>query len=325
LFGNNKVRTGIDLGSMSVKLVRSVGGKRIKRITHIGVENWNSTDSGDSVVRAAAALRRLLQRLGLRRNQLGHIAVGLGGSHTSFREITLPRLAEDELQRALPYEARKHLNLEDTTPSVLASQILGPAPSSTEDDGEQMWVLLAAVPETRRDFPLQVLSQVGLEPEVIDPEFLAGLNEVLAHEPLTGDGDSVRALLDLGSDSTELHVTAGRGSLMSRTVGPGAPPLGEYEAVTPYVEQLTPRIRETLTFYRGRHRREIEKLYLAGGGALLPEIVGQLHCALDLPVTSLDPLGSLADKARGREVAMTNGARFVTACGLCRWWDVTHV
>jgi len=95
--------------------------------------------------------------------------------------------------------------------------------------------------------------------------------------------------------------------------------------MTAYIERIVPRIHETLTFFRGRFRREVGQIYLAGGGALLPDLAEQLHCALAQSLAVLNPLVGLADSARGREEAANNGARFVTACGLCRWWDVAHV
>ena len=65
-----------DKKMMKVKLVRSVGTRRMNRITHLGIEDWDTAGIGDDVSRAATALRRLLQRLGLRKGQLGRIAVG---------------------------------------------------------------------------------------------------------------------------------------------------------------------------------------------------------------------------------------------------------
>ena len=106
------VRTGIDLGTESIKLVRGVGAQRLERVTHFGVVSCDSAGRGDDVTRAVGALQLLLAKLGLRKGALGHIAVAVHGEGASVREAVLPALTEAELLQALPYEARKHLDLE---------------------------------------------------------------------------------------------------------------------------------------------------------------------------------------------------------------------
>ena len=79
MIGPRMVRTGIDLGTGSVKLLVGEGSPRLERVLHAGSEEWDPADAADDVGRAAAALARLLKRLNLHRKQLGHIAVGING------------------------------------------------------------------------------------------------------------------------------------------------------------------------------------------------------------------------------------------------------
>ena len=109
------IRTGIDLGTGSVKLVRGEGEPVLERTTHLGIEDWDAAENGDDAARAAGALRRLLDRLKLAKSRLGSIAVAVGGDDASLREVVMPSLTEEELRQALPFEAQKHLNLEDYT------------------------------------------------------------------------------------------------------------------------------------------------------------------------------------------------------------------
>jgi hypothetical protein len=46
-----------------------------------------------------------------------------------------------------------------------------------------------------------------------------------------------------------------------------------------------------------------------------------LKTGLRRSVNTLDPLPGLADEAVGIAKCKGDGARYVTACGLCRWWD----
>jgi Tfp pilus assembly PilM family ATPase len=326
LFGSESVRTGIDLGTTSVKLVRGVGAPRLTRITHIGLEPWDDGDAGaGDESRAASALARLLHRLGLHRGSLGRVAVALAGESVGLREALLPKLTEADLARALPFEARKHLNLDEMASPILHFQILGPADPDPAPAEEQIRVLFAAAPRSQRDFPLRVLAQAGVEPEVIDAEPLASLNALFWK--LGGEMDDERtvALLDLGARRTTLQISRASGGIFYRSVGPGAPGIDAGAALAPYVRELGERIRETLTFYRGKQRREVGMVYAAGGGALLPGLASMLGERLDGNLAVLDPLDGTASKAKGVAEIGTAGPRFVTACGLSRWWDLADV
>jgi Tfp pilus assembly PilM family ATPase len=315
LAGSRVVRTGIDLGTGSVKLARGEGRPWLDRITHLGVESWEPT--GDDIARASSALRRLMKRLNLSRRRMGHIAVAVGGEQSSIREVFLPSLSEDEFRQALPYEAKRHLPLEGVPAPVLDFQILGTAPSPDEGGPGQVRVLLAAIPGTQRSFVLQVLQRAGLEPAVIDLEPLSQLNAMLAVIP--EDGDHAFGLLDLGARQASLHITQRSGRLLTRVLGP-SPTNGSDPGEQAYAK-LAVRIRETLTFYRGRYRQDVFGLYAGGGGALVPEALDRLGKALGSEISVLDPIGDLAQNAEKPEDLPAAAPRFVTACGLCRWWD----
>lgn len=326
MIGRQGARTGIDLGSASVKLVRGVGKARLERITHAAIEPWDAQGGANGMSGAAQGLLKLLAREGLRRGDLGRLAVSMGAEEASFREVVMPELTEAELAGALRFEARKHLNLDELTDAesgepVLTFQILGPAPAA-EDGGREMRVLLAAVSRKRRQAVLEVLRRAGLDPEVIDLEPLAGLNALFGQQPA---GDEVLALVDLGARQAAVHVSARQGGFFSRSLSLPAPAAGDAPALAPYAENLRELIRETFTFYRGRFRREIRSIYLGGGGALLPGLAGLLRGMVDWPVAVFDPLEGLLARAPAKTDPAAGGARFVTACGLCRWWDAQDV
>jgi type IV pilus assembly protein PilM len=318
-------RTGIDLGSSSVKLVRGEGTPQLTRFSHVGLESWEADGSEADIGRASVALKRLLRRLKLNKRRLGRVAVALTGPEVSFREVLMPQFTPEELQSALPFEAKKHLNIEGMESPILDAQILGPAPAADEEAQGQMRVLLAATPKAHRDFPLQVLAQAGLEPDVIDIESLAALNELLAHPAASQASDQAVALLDIGGRHTRLHITSRSGGLLSRRIGSGLSPQANEAEVIALLSSLGERILETFTFYRGRYRREVQDICLAGGGALVPDIADALGRIVGRAVEVLDPLAGLSKSVRGYESAAAMGPRFVTACGLCRWWDTRDV
>lgn len=313
MFRGKTTRTGIDIGTTGVKLVRGEGGQRLERVTHYGAEAWDGRDRTDRVERAGDALKSLLHRLGVGRN-LGRIVVSAGWQEASVREAELPPLSDEEFQRALPYEGRKHLDLDDMDSPVLAGQLL-PAGDAAEASGMSRAVM-AALPAGRRDFVLQVLRRAGLEPEVIDLEPLAGLNALFGTMTPTAHGDSPLGLLDLGGQHAALHIAAPGGGLMTRTVAPGAPAPENGPEEHGFRMKLTAGVSQTLTYYRGRFRRDVAALYVAGGGATADRIE-TLRDSVDLDVIAFDPLSDLLKDAAGPQDA----AQYLTACGLCRWGD----
>jgi len=323
-------RTGIDLGSGCVKLVRGTAGSRFGEATHLGWEPWpGDPDPEDELCderRAAEALKTLLERLDLGRRSLGRIVVSIDGSGASMREITMPPLNDRDLGKALPFEARTHLDIERMERPVLAAQILGPADPIVEGGVAQSRVLLVAVPSRERNFPLRVLSKLDLEPEVVDLASLAGLNELFAR--ISGDlpeGEST-GLIDLGGEKSTLHLSGHRGGIFSRQVGPGAPGDESDEgSVFEFLETLCRQVKESVFFYRTRQGRDPHSLYLAGGGAKVPGIAASIEKALRIPVEILDPLAERHRKAKGWEEASGEGPRFVQALGLCRWGDSVDV
>ena len=206
---------------------------------------------------------------------------------------------------------------------VLDCQALGPAPRAAPGDPEQVRVLLAAVPRERRDFPLKVLARLGLEPEVVDLEPMASLNALLGAAPSVPPEQPL-AVLDLGGRQAALHITRRAGGFLSRSVGPGVPTDAGDATWSTYADELVGRIRETMTFYRGRYRQEVGRIHLAGGGALRSGLPERLSRGIDQLVSLLDPSVGLKVKVGG-EAAAAEGPRFVTACGLCRWWDHADV
>jgi Tfp pilus assembly PilM family ATPase len=324
VFKNGLVATGIDIGSVSVKLVRGVGSEQIDRITHVGSSEWSP--QGSDIDRASDALKKVLGGLNLTRSQLGHVAAGIDGSEIRFREVVMPPLTEAELRQALPFESRKHLDLEEISSPIVDAQILGPAPPAEEGGPEQIRVLLAAAPRSRRDFVLQVLARLGIEPEVVDLAPLAALNALFASPAVREiDPEQALALLDLGGRHATVHIASRSGGLLSRVVGDPASAGEPPDTAPSYADRVTGELSQTLTFFRGRHRQVVAGIFVAGGGADTPGLCELLQAGLDRPVTILDPMEGAELSAPNADPLPAKRARFVTACGLCRWWDTRRV
>jgi len=321
LFGSQSVRTGIDIGSTSVKLVRGTGSLRLEHITHVGIESYHAATPAQRVGAAAEALDILMTRLGLNKRKLGRLAVSVGWQEAMVEEAMTPPLDAKELSRALPFESRKYMNLDDMTDPLLGGQVLGFTNQDDPGGMAQSRVLFAAVPREARDLPLAVLKRLGIEPEIVDLEPLAGLNELFARLEETAEENTVVGLIDLGGKHAAVHMVGRNGGLLSRNLGPGSSRDDDEAAQDLYTRRLANKIQQTLIYYRGRYRREVGILYVIGGGAY---VAGRLAClseAVGCPVELLDPLADAGEQTSGAAELAARGAELVTACGLCRWGD----
>ncbi len=315
------IRTGIDLGTSSVKLVRGTGADRLENITHVGCREWETTNPVLAVEKAAEALRGLLEELGLGRGDLGRVIASVGGAETSMREASLPYMTPEEFRSSLPFEGRKYLSLDNLESPVLDGQII----ETVEPDGDTpgtTLALLAASSMTKRTFVTDVLAECGVEPEVITVEPLARLNSMInLKAPESHDVDRAVALLDLGAKRANLIVAYYGTGLLSREIWRGDQPADTGDAEAAYIRDIATRTLETLTFYRGRYRREVDAIYLTGGSALKEGRAEELGRIMNRDVVMAKPFGEIAGNAVGVESHGASEAMFVTACGLARAED----
>lgn len=337
--------TGIDVGNHGVKLVRLEGEDAAGlTLTHWGAEPLGDEKSG----RAAAALHRLFKRLGLRVRALGRVATALGGPEVHVRQALMPRLSSEDLRRALPYEARKHLPLENLKNPCLDFQILGEASGNGSGVLDRQRVLLVAAPRGGRDRLLEVLGKAGVHPEVIDAQPLPLVNAVTEAHP-SRDGESADLIVDLGASAGVLAAVLPGGNLYSRALrftgssvtqsveqdletDRGRAEQAKRELAGPDWSQSAPsleaevqglvrELEETLRFLRVKERAaKVSTLYLTGGASLLPGLDERLQQALGVDVQRPDPFRIVDAGKNGRPDTM-EAAGLVGAMGLARWWN----
>lgn len=337
--------TGIDVGHQAIKLVRlENGGTEPLRLTHWGVEELPPDREATSRLQAEA-LRRLLGRLRLRPRLLGRVAAAVGGRDVHLRQVALPRLEPEDLRKALPYEARKHLPLEGITHPTVDCQILNGIPRRDAEDSETQDVLLVATSRETRNRLLETLADAGIDPEVLDAQPLPAVNAILDARP--GDDAGWVIVLDVGAGSTTLAAVLPDGSFYSRSLeftgggltrsleralGVEAPEaeilkreLGKDaeeggSVVRDHLRGLTSGVIETVRFLGVRKRESpVSRIFLCGGGTLLSGLRDQLSAALHVPVEYPDPFRELQVSGRRPEAAEIPW--LVGALGLARWWD----
>ena len=190
------VTIGLDIGSSVVKAVAIGPPRRHRPPALLGRARIASDGSEASI---AEAVHQAISALQVPSKTVN---VSVSGQWVIMRVVEMPSLKPDEFQRALSFEAQRHLpfNLDEV---VLDGAILGPA------EAGKMWALLVACKRELLERRVALVKHAGLEPAVIDVDAVA-LANVFAHQVRQAQAPSrTTAWLNLGAQWTNLLVLKG--------------------------------------------------------------------------------------------------------------------
>jgi type IV pilus assembly protein PilM len=320
-----RVKAGLDIGTRRVKLVRLERGAKGFRLLQLGLAELDPEgDSPEGQLKAQMdAARALLRDVNLHREP---VVTCLCDPGIIIRQIMLPYMPLKDLERAIPFEARKHIPYDPTRVTIHHQIVSG----GRKDRINQ--VLLVAVPHEALQRHRELLRALSLEPYAIEvgPLVLANAYLLTQRNPL-----ETIVLLDLGSSGTLIDIRREEGIFFCRHLpisgdrftkeiqsrmalsfeeaegvkhgeissdDPGYKDV--QEALRPVMESLLMEIRRSLAYYDNvTGRMGFSRLLLTGGGALLPGLSGFLEEELELSVEVMDPLAGIdwddAHYARG--------------------------
>jgi type IV pilus assembly protein PilM len=192
-----------------------------------------------------AALRRALAEGQIKAKQT---ISAVSGESIIVRYLQLPEMPEDELRKALQWEAEEYIPFRLSEVN-LDSMVLG---RSQDGDHVKMDVLLVSAKKDLVQQHVDILRDAGLEPGIVDVDSFAFLNCFeFNHQP--GSGECI-ALINLGGQTTNLNVYAGGGTRFSRDIMIGG-------------ESITTAIRARV----GCSTVEAERLKITQGAAPLSQ------------------------------------------------------
>lgn len=334
---------GLDIGSARLRLLQlSKHGSRY-RIDHFAVEALPKGSivekSIQDIESIADVIRKTVRNSGTRAK---HAAVAVSGSAVFTKTISLPsNLAETDVESQIQLEANQYIPfpLEEVS---LDFEILG----KSAKNADQVDVLLAASKTENVDMRLDALEAADLSVKVVDVEAFAIANafELIRERDGIGNGETV-GIFDLGSDMTNLlalrdgrviytreHPFGGRQlheDIMRRYdlneseasfMGQGheTPEGFEEELLNPFMQNITQQISRSLQFFASSNEyRKLERVYLAGGPAILPGLADQVQDAIGIPTRVADPTAGLdVSPSVSRSVLEQNAAALMVAAGL---------
>lgn len=347
-----KACIGLDLGSSAVKLAELARGRDGScELLAFGIEPIPSDSIVDGTIMNQSAVvdavRALYARLRLRRRE---VALAIAGHSVIIKKIAVAPMSPSELDARIPIEAERHVPFAKDDVE-LDFQALGTRTS----DGQMEVLLVAAKKEVVRDFAA-VAREAQLQPVVVDLVAFALQNafEVAYEMPPPGEA---AALINVGAHTSNIHIVSGGVPAFTRDINTGSALLteeierllnigtAEAEALKLAVagerqgaarsesteavvrlsrqkaEEMAGEFAKSLDFFIASHPdTQVNRIYLAGGGARSPYLKEAVGSRAHLEVEVMDPFRKMRipeGSARvDRETVRSCGAQGAVAVGL---------
>ncbi len=345
LFGQNKQSLiGIDVSSSACKVLELSKADDHIRVERYAVEplpqNSVVEHAITEVEQVAQAVERAVKRSGTR---CRHAAVAVAGAHVITKTIKMPaNLSDAELQTQIEMEADHYIPypLDEVN---MDYQVLG----ASEDNADEMDVLMAACRKEIVDDYVAVIQGPGLTPAVVDIETYAMENAYsLIAEHMPGGGmEKTVAILDIGATTTNINVIHNNHSVYSRdhTFGGrqlteeiqrryglsyeeaglakkqgGLPDNYQTDVLRPFMEAMCQETMRALQFfYSSSPFNSVDQLLLAGGCAQIPGIDEMVAARIGVPAMVANPFASMSLASRIKPQMLASDApSLMISCGL---------
>lgn len=350
LFGKEKSILGIDFGSASVKLVQvrlSAERALLETYGELAAGPYAVKNVGQGVhlssEKATEVLTDLLKETGAT-SEDAVVAMPLRSSFVTTMEI--PKVQTDDIKTIMQYEARRYIPIPLTevvmdwwqVPDEMAQDEEGtvstPARTATQ-------VILVAVPKDVLNKYQRLVQAAGLRVAAFEIEVFSSIRSVLGRERagvLLVDFGAIStkiALLDRGiiranhgiekgmqditlALSESLGIGFERAELLKREVGMST--RAEHQeimkVVGPQIDFLLIEIERFVVGYTRKHKGTVSKIFLAGGGALMPGLSDYMVKKFGVEVLIGSPFGRLEYPAFFQPVLKEIGPSFSVAVGL---------
>lgn len=311
---------GIDIGSYAIKVVELSREKDNLRIKNLAYEKVEDPGSKDSLIKA---IKRAIDRANILNKEVN---VAVAGPSVVVRFIELPRMSENELKAAIPFEAEKYIpfNIEEV---VIDHQLL--IPHLGEEN--KMLVLLVAAKKDLIIERLNLLNEAGLSVGILDVVSCANFNAFLMGRKRKKE--EIAALIDIGAKAIDINIIDGDVLYFTRSIQLGGNDITKVlsdalsmdlnsaenikinpadktsevsEIINPVLNNIIDEIRLSFSYYENQSGKSIEKVYLAGGSSRVINFRETLNENLGVEIVPWDP-------TEGMEFDPTIDAQLITS------------
>ncbi len=193
---------GVDIGTHSVKVVQMRRAGDQYELEAVGVAELfpngdRPTDAGALREARIAALKRALEAGQIKAK---HAVSAVCGESIIVRYLQLPKMPEEELKKALQWEAEEYIPFRLSEVNI-DSMILG---QSGDSEHPKMDVLLVSAKKELVEEHVGVIRAAGLEPRIVDVDSFAFLNCFEAN--YGPSAEECVALVNIGGSMTSINI-----------------------------------------------------------------------------------------------------------------------
>jgi len=266
---------GIDIGSASLKLaeVGRSGRPYLKKFAAVETPPGALEDGrvADSKV-LADGLERLVAASG---TDSRHAVVAVGGRNVTARKLSLPAMAPEELREAIKWDVERQIPY---PPGSYFYDYTLTGRSRTEGE---ISVTIFAVPYDVLNALTAAVKGAGLKPVAIDAE-------PLALQRTCPRADNA-AFVDIGRLHAQITIFQDDLPAVIRTVPLGGEKIAGKQAEETLGE-LASDVNRTIEYYTAQNKDAyVDKIILAGGGALIADATAALARNFAVPAVVIDP------------------------------------
>ena len=316
MFGRKKKVLGLDIGSSQTKIVELSAGKS-KKLLNFGISKVlpDAIVEGEIIDREAVldSIRTLIETKGFSAKD---VVLGIAGRDVIIKRITMDRMSEADTREQIKWEAEQYVPF-DINEVSLDFDVVNP----NFGENQQEVILVAAKNELINNLT-SLLKDVNLTPIIIDTTAFA-VQHVYEHN-YEVVGDEIICLIHLGAGMTVINVIKGGSSLSARdvyygmnayisklqkevgfnyedaanaakgTVPPGVSQDSIQGVFESFVSDLGTHIERSLQFLSTVTGEEkVNRMYVSGGGALIPNLVDYLKRRFGIAIEPLNPFKNI--------------------------------
>ncbi len=312
LFGRSKKTIGLDIGSGLIKLVVVDHSKGEPELAKVAI----TPVLADAIVEGevmdpgivADAIKGLFVTGGVKQKA---VVTAVGGRDVIVKKIQMDRMKESDAREVIRWEAEQHVPF-DMENVELDFQIIDP-----DGEGLQMNVLLVAAKRELVENKVALLTDAGLQPEIIDVDAFALHNAFELNYPDELSG--MIGLLNIGHEVTNINIIEDGVPVLTRDLAIGTRKFREdlqrerglsaedadkmlqgferNDVLNPYVEsrgeEMAIGIERAAAFLSQSSRSSMSKMFMSGGGSRIPGIGEVLANRMRVPVEQANPIKNI--------------------------------
>lgn len=313
-----KRAVGLDIGTRTVTIsqVEVKGGRSV--VTNVGQFELpqNAVREGEIIDPAAVAeaVKQGFAEAGIKEKRVN---LGVANQRVVVRQVNLPAMPDDELRQSLPFQVQEFIPI-PVEQAELDFHVLDKVPD--ENGNETLRVLLVAAQKEMIATHVEVAQKAGLKPVGVDLNPFA-LLRTLFNESF---GDVSEVFVDIGAGVTSIVVHQGGVPLFVRILVLGGDDITHAvadaegasfedaellkrelsadgqdptsQAIAERVRQFVDEVRSSLDYFRAQTGAgRIDRVVLAGGGAVLGGLAARLSDSLGLSVELARPFDQVGE------------------------------